>query len=434
MNNEATTKFFIYFSQILGREVVDHNNRCVGTLCDIAMKMNSEIYPKAAFLILKKGFVKKKFAQLNWDEIEELGEIIKLKTDLKKVAYESKRIKHDFSLCIDILDQQIVDINNRKVVRVNDVHLLRVENHLYLAHVDVGSRGLIRRLGWTKGIDRIIKFFSPHSPYLHQEELISWKNTQLLNLGRVKNVLRLDVTQQKLSQIHPMELVEIMKDLDTYEQCHLFRSLDVVVQRKVFAGLATIKQAELIEQLDEKEAASLIENIPSDEAADLLLKLPRRKTLKLMKVIETKTSKKLSRLLGFSKNSAGGLMTTEFISLPQNALVKDALQKVKENVQSPANIYHIYLVDEEQRLVGATALRHIISVDLETPLLQTCYPHKIFVHTDDGMEKVALLLEKYKISAIPVVNGNEILQGIITIDDVMEELISMAWKKYKEKL
>ena len=434
MNNDATTKFFIYFSEILGKDVVDHNNRCVGKLYDITMKVNGEIYPKAAYLILKKGLFKKTFAQISWDFVKEVNSIIKLNIGAGEIQYQGEQPKHEFTLCIDILDQQLVDTDHQKVVRVNDVHLLKVDHQLYLAHVDVGVRGLVRRLEWTDFIDSIVKLFSPKSSYLIREELISWKNTHTLTLGRTKNLLQLDVAREKLSQIHPTELAEMIKDLGKFEKCSLFKSLDVNLQRKVFSGLATTAQAELIEMLDDKEAVNLLENIPSDDAADVLLKLPRRETNHLMKLMETKTSKKLGKLLKFSKDSAGGLMTTEYLFLPQNALVKDAIQKIKDNTQYPGNIYYIFLVDDQHRLTGWTSLRWFINVDHERPLIQTCHPKKMFVHANDKIEKVALLFEKYKFSVLPVVSEGEILLGIITIDDVMEELISIAWRKYKEKL
>lgn len=428
-------KFFLFLSEILGQPVRDSHSRRVGYLCDIAMKINGEIYPKAAHVILKRGWMfNRQYAIVEWDAVKEVTDFVKLKIDGPQITYQKNRPKFEFGLCTDILDQQIVDIDNKKVVRVNDIHLLRGDHHLYLAHVDVGSRGLIRRLGWTKFIDRIVHRFSPHSAYLNQEAFISWKNAQVLSLGRVKNVVRLDVARQKLTEMHPTELAEIISDLDKFEKSHLFRSLDVVLQRKVFTDLSTAKQAELIEQLDDKEAVSLLENIPSDEAADLLLKLPKVKTRRLMKLMETKTSKKLSKLLGFSKNSAGGLMSSEYLALPQSALVKDAIQKMKENPSLPSNIYYFFVVDEQNHFIGSTALRNFMNADINTPLEQACTLNKIFVRTDDSVEKVALLLEKYKFSVMPVLNEEDILQGVITIDDVLEELISLAWSKYKEKL
>ena len=434
MNNNETTKFFIYFSEIFQEDIVDHNNRCVGKLCDIAMKVNGEIYPRAATLIIKRGLLKRRFAQVSWENVKEVGDVIKLNIGSDQITYEKGQLKHDFTLCIDILDQQIVDIHNKKVVRVNDVHLLKVDHQLYLAHVDVGIRGLIRRLEWTNTIDRIVKFFSPKSSYLIREEFISWKNAQVLTLGQAKNLLRVDVTREKLSQIHPAELAEIIKDLGKSEKYSLFKSLDIALQRKVFTGLAIAAQVELMELLDEKEAVSLLENIPSDDAADILLKLRKRKTLHLMKLMETKTSKRLGKLLKFSKDSAGGLMTTEYLYLPQEALIKDALLKIRENTQFPGSIYYIFLVDEEHHLAGWTSLRWFINADPDKPLIETCHPKKIFVHTKDRIEEVALLFDKYKFTVLPVVNETNILQGVITMDDVMEELISIVWKRYKEKL
>ena len=428
------TKFFLYFSEILGREVRDERNRKVGRLCDVAMKISGEIYPKSHFLAIKRGMFLKEFAKVVWQDVKDIGEVIKLRTERAAILFEKKRMRCEFNLCLDILDQQIVDIDNRKVVRVNDVHLLRVDNQLYLAHVDVGSRGLIRRLGWTDIVDSVVKIFSPYSAYLSQEDFIPWKNTQVLTLGRAKNVLRLDVARQKLAQIPPTDLAGIMSDLDIFEKKHLFMSLDVDLQRRVFTDLTNVQQAELIAQLDEKESVNLLENIPADEAADLLMKLPNRKSRQLMKLLETKTSRKLRKLLKFSRDSAGGLMTTEYLSLEQSALVSDALAKIKDNTDFPGNIYNLYVVDQQNQLLGVAALRNFIDADPALPLILFLDPRKIFVRTTDDIEQVAVLLEKYKFSVVPVLNEENILQGVITIDDVMEELISIAWKKYKEKL
>ncbi len=428
------TKFFLYFSEILGREVRDERNRRVGILCDVAMKINGEIYPKSNFLIIKRGIFLKEFAKVDWQQVKEVGEVIKLRTERASILFEKKKMHSDFTLCIDILDQQIVDIDNRKVVRVNDVHLLRVDSQLYLAHVDVGIRGLVRRLEWTNFVDGIVKIFSPYSSYLSQEDFIPWKNTQVLTLGRAKNVLRLDVARQKLAQLPATDLADIMGALDIFEKRLLFKSLDLDLQHRVFTDLTTVQQAELIAQLNERESVNLLENIPSDEAADLLMRLPSRKSRQLMKLLETKTSKKLRKLLGFSRDSAGGLMTTEYLFLPQGALVQDALQKIKDNTDFPGNIYNIYVLDEQNRLLGVAALRNFIDAETNLPLILFLDPRKIFVRTQDGIEQVAVLLERYKFSVVPVLNDENILQGVITIDDVMEELIAIAWRKYKEKI
>ncbi|MDD3374265.1 MAG: CBS domain-containing protein [Candidatus Omnitrophica bacterium] len=425
---------FIFFSEILGRKVIDQNNDCIGTLCDIGMNVGKEVYPKSSYLVVKRGFFGKRFAQVPWEKVYDLSKAFRVSVVKSEIQYQKQRPQYELTLCRDVLDQQVVDTDDQKVVRVNDVSFLKVDNFLYMAHMDVGLRGLARRLGWAKMIDNFLKSFFPNVLYLTKEDFIPWKNTQILTLGRTKNVLRLNIAREKLSQIPPAELAEIMEDLDIFEKYSLFKSFEPLVQQRVFSDLSTSEQEEIIDQMSDEEAGKLLESIPSDDAVDLLLSLPKEKTSVLMRLMGTKKSKKLRELLDFERDSAGGLMTTEYLFLPQNALVKDAMKKIQDNVQSSANIYYIYIVDEKHHLLGFTSLRNFINKDSWIPILDTCYPKNVFVRTDDGMEEIALLLEKYKFSVIPVLDENDVLKGVITIDDVLEELISIAWGKYKEKL
>jgi uncharacterized protein YrrD len=434
ISKDRAVKLFVFLSEIIGQDVIDKNDCLLGRLHDIPLRISDEIYPRAAGFIIERGILRKEYAYIEVNQMGSINEVFKVNVLKHQIVFDKNRPRYDLTLCRDILDQQVVDTDNQKVVRVNDVHLLRVDNQLYLAHVDVGLRALIRRLEWTPLVDAVVKSISPKSPYLKQEEFIPWKNTHVLRSGRYKNVLRLDVARQKLSQIPPTDLADIMEDLDIFEKISLFKSLDVDVQRKVFSDLATQEKQDLIDHLDDKEASSLLENIPADEATDLLLSLPKPITRRLMHRMQTKKSKKLRKLLGFAKDSAGGLMTTEYLFLMQDACVKDAVDLLKNNVEYPGNIYNIYIVDAEHRLLGSTSLRRFINEDPHIPILQTCYPRKIFVRTDDGMEEVALLLEKYKFTSIAVLNEADVLQGVITSDDVLEELIPLTWSKYKGKL
>lgn len=427
-------KLFVFLSEILNSRVCDRDGKCVGTLSDIEMRISPEVYPRAAGFVIKRGLFFKKYAYVDCEKLEVIDKYFKLKVAFEELSFGTKQSKSDFSLCNDVLDQQVVDTDNQKVVRVNDVHLLRVDNRLYLAHVEIGLRGLVRRLEWTPVVDWLVKLFRSGSPYLMREEFIPWKNTQVLRAGRYKNVLRLDVARKKLAQIPAADLADIMEDLDIFEKLALFKSLDVVTQRRVFTDLATQEKQDLIEQLTDREAADLLENIPADEATDVLSTLPKDQMLKLTRQMETATAKELRKLLGFAKDSAGGLMTTEYLSLFQNASVADALKLIKDNVNFVGNIYYLYVVDDNHRLLGSTSVRKFINEDPGKPIMDVCYSKNIFVNTDDGMEEIALLLEKYKFSSVPVVDEREVLQGVITTDDVMEELISLAWSKYKEKL
>ena len=428
-------KLFLYFSQILGLDIFDAKGQVVGRLYDIVMNPYSDIYPKASDLILRRGSHPHEYARVAWEDIIYIEDNIRLNIIGDRLKFSSETPKYDFTLRRDIFDQQVVDIDDQRVVRVNDIHLLRVENQLYAAHVDVGLRGIFRRLGWTGMVDLIVFLVNSKSPYLTQEELIPWKATQILpKLGRMKSVLKLEVSKNKLTSIPPAALADIIQSLDIFARVSMFKSMEAVLQNKIFTDMTLNSKAELAEQLSEGEVANLITNIPADEATDLLMKLPREKSHHLMGLLGSETNKKLRKLLGFAKNSAGGLMTTEYLYLRPEATVADGLKKIKDNTNFPGSIFFLYMVDDAHKYLGTTSLRHFINDNPENLLINTCYPENVHVYTDDSVEEVALLLERHKTSSIPVLNKEGIMQGIITIDDVLEELISLVWSKYKEKL
>ncbi len=428
-------KLFLYFSQIIGMDALDAQGEYIGGLHDLVMNPQGDIYPKATALIIRRGMLRKEYAWVKWEDVTYIEDELRLKLPMSQISFQPLPFPCDFTLRRDILDQQVVDTDDQRVVRVNDLHLLRVENQLYAAHVDVGLRALVRRLGYTQAIDAVVRLFNHKSLYLTHEELISWKSTQILpKLGRMKSVVKLDVARNKLAAIPPAALAEIMQDLDLYARASLFKSLEASVQRNVFADMKVSFKAEIIDQLGDGEAANLIANIPADEATDLLMKLPRPKTHQLMNQLGTDTNKKLRKLLSFAKDSAGGLMTTEYLTLPPEATVADAMNKIKTNAEFHGGIFFLYMVDDAHKYLGTTSLRRFINEPPEKPVIETCYPDHIFVHTDGSVEEVALLLERNKFSSIPVLNHDGVVQGVISVDDVMEELIALVWSKYKEKL
>ena len=429
-------KLFLYFSQIIGLDIIDSQGELVGGLYDIAMNPYSENYPKADHLIIRRGSVwEREYAKISWEDIVYIEENVRLKVPAARIEFAKESPKFDFTLRRDIFDQQVVDIDDQRVVRVNDIHLLRVESQLYAAHVDVGLRAIFRRLGWSGFLDFVVSSINAKAPYLTQEELIHWKAAQIVpKLGRMKSLLKLEVSKNALASIPPAALADIIQDLDIFARVSLFKSLDASLQNKVFTDMSLVYKTELVEHLSESETANLVTNIPADEATDLLMQLPREKTRHLMGLLGTETNKKLRKLLSFAKDSAGGLMTTEYLYLKSNATVGDAFVKIKENINFPGTIFFFYIVDDNHKYLGTTSLRRFFNEPPERLLLETCYPENIYVYTDDSVEQVAILLERHKSSSIPVLNNQDILQGIITIDDVLEVMISLVWHKYKEKL
>ena len=429
---ENTKGMFIYFSQLMDKAVIDKNGVLLGKVYDIVVKP-SEVYPQSTSLIIRKGFPNRKYALIKWSDILEIGkkEVLLNIEGLKLTFQERHDDRTELTLRRDILDQQVVDTFNHKVIRVNDIHLLFVDHSLMIAHVDISTRGLLRRLGFEKFVDFLVGLVNKNSNYLKTEYLISWKHIQPLSVNPVSMTIKVDVPQKQLSNIPAADLGEIFLDLNIKHQIALFKSLDLSTKAKVFTNINFKTQKLLIEELQDQEIVDIINSIPSDEATDFLEKLSRGKAANLLNLMESKQAKKLSQLLGYSNDSAGGLMTTDYIAFTKDTSVESALKQIRERSFKVEPAQLVYIIDENHNLIGSTNFRRLILSEPQDSIQKTAFPKTYFVHLDSSLKEVAYLMEKYKYYAIPVVDENNILQGIITVDDILSQIISIAWRRLK---
>jgi CBS domain-containing protein/sporulation protein YlmC with PRC-barrel domain len=421
-------EMFIYFSSLLERDVHDKDGESLGAIWDMSIKLG-ETYPKASELVIAKGFIKKEFASVPWSDVLTVEDEIVLAVKSKDLHFKPEPKEYEFLLKRDILDQQVVDTYNHKVRRVNDVHLLKVDHELVIAHVDIGLRGLARRLGWEKIIDLIIHFFAPRARYLTATELVSWKYVQPVALNPASMTMKLSLSQKQLQSIPAADLGEIIFDLNSNQRMALFSTLDAKTKSKVFENLEFAEQNAILRELDKKEAAQIVTHMSSDEATDLLERLPQSAVRNILTLIESSRAKKLSTLLGYSSDSAGGLMTTDFVSIPEQMSAEAAIEYIKSQPRDIDVAPYIYLVDEKNHLKGITTIRRLLLTDPKDSVSKNIFPKTLYVHLHDGMKEVAYIMDKYKISAIPVVDEHKILSGVITIDDVLSQVISIAWRK-----
>lgn len=430
--NIASAKVFIFFSQLMDKPVLDKNREETGEVYDIIVNP-SAVYPVSSSLIIRKGLLRRKYAVASWSDIENIDNAgVSLKTDKSALSFSEKRNeKNGLTLRRDILDQQVVDTYNHKVIRINDVHLLDIEHALMIAHVDISARGLFRRLGFEKWIDLLVGVIYPKAKYLRKERLISWKYIQPLSINPVSMTIKIDLPQKNLSSIPAADLGEIFLDLDINHQAALFKSLNSATKAKIFTHIDFKTQKSLLGELNDYETSELLNNIPADEATDFLEKLPREKTNHILSLIETKYSRRLSQLLGYSSDSAGGLMTTEYIAFAKETPVEEALKQIKERKFKTEPAQFIYILNEKHVLTGSTNLRRLISANSGEPIQNCAFPKTHFVRLDSSVKEVAYLMEKYKYYVIPVVDENNVLQGIITVDDILSQLIAFAWRRLK---
>ena len=423
---------FVNFSELLEKDILDVERKFVGKVWDISAKM-SEVYPKSDELIIKKGFFRRSYTSIPFSSVSEIDEEIVLSLRSDDIKFNPVPKAYEFLLKRDILDQQVVDTYNHKVIRVNDIHLLRIDHELMVAHVDIGLRGLVRRLGWEKAIDFFIRHINPGAGYLRKQDIISWKYVQPVAINSAGMTMKLSVSQKQLLSIPAADLGEIMQDLNFNQRMALFRALDIKTKARIFESLEFSNQKAILEELDKKEAAQVITNMPPDEATDLLGKLPRNTVENILTLMGSDRAKKLSTLLGYSSDSAGGLMTTEYVSMPASMSIEAAIEHIKTKTRDVETVPYIYIVDETHRLIGATSIRKLLFAEPKDTVSNNIFPSLIYVHLNDSVKEVAHLMDKYKVSALPVVDENEILHGIITIDDILSQIVSRAWRKRPRK-
>lgn len=423
---------FIYLSQLLDTIVLDKNRELVGRVYDIVVRP-SEVYPQAALLMIRKGFPNRQYAVVPWSDIFEIDDKEAWLTIVKdKIVFsEIHNNKEELTLRRDILDQQVVDTYNHKVIRINDIHLLFVDHSLMVAHVDISLRGLIRRLGFEKLADTLVRLFNKNAEYLKNEHLISWKYIQPLSINPASMTIKVDVPQQQFTSIPAADLAEIFQDLDIRQQLSFFKSLDLTIKAKIFTHIDFKIQKSLMDDLGNKEIAEVLNHMPSDEATDFLEKLSKDRTVHILGLMETKYSKKLSQLLGYSSDSAGGLMTAEYMAFNKDDTIASVLEQIKERTFKTEPAQFVYIVDQDHKLVGCTNFRRLILANPQDQIHKAAFPKIYSVHLDSSVKEVAYLMEKYKYYTIPVVDANNILQGIITVDDILSQVISIAWRRLK---
>jgi magnesium transporter len=433
LNKPTPNPVFTYFSGLLNRDVIDSRYEQVGGLYDIIVKVG-QVYPQSAGLIVRKGFPNRKYALISWSDVAELNpKEIKLKISKSQVVFAEKHDnKDELSLRRDVLDQQVVDTYNHKVIRVNDIHFLQVDNYLTVAHVDIGGRGLVRRLGYEKMIDLVVRLFNKHAKYLRLEHLIPWKYIQPLSINPVSMTIKINVPQKQLTNIPSADLGEIIQDLPFQDQIALFKSIELATRAKVFMNIDFKTQQSFIEELGYAEIATILNFLPSDEATDFLEKIPKDEVAQFLNIMESKQAKKLSELLGYSSDSAGGLMTTEYLAFKKGTLVSDVLKLIREKSFKVEPAQFVYIVDAEYHLAASINFKRLILAQPEDPVEKFSFPKTYFVKVSSSVKEVAYLMEKYKYNAIPVVDEQNVLQGIITVDDILSQVIAIAWRRLKK--
>jgi CBS domain-containing protein len=413
----------VFVADVLGKAVLDPLGDEVGRLRDIAVEGGTP-FPRAAGLVLEK---KKKMWFLPWSDLSIFNRRIISSRKRESELAEFHPSPDMLLIGKDILDKQIVDINGAKVVRVNDVKLTGESGAACVTDVDVGVRGILRRLGVERRGDAF--FQAIRHPLKHQ--LISWKFIQPLETRLDR--LTLSVSREALSEIHPADIAQIISGMSPEERKGFFEKLDIETAAEALHELEPEVQADLISDMDKEQAADVIERMPPDEAADIIADLPAEKAQELLGLMEKEEAEDIHELLAHEEDTAGGLMINEYLAYPPGITMGEAMERFRKDAAEIEAFYYVYVIEDE-KLLGVLGLRDLILEEPGKPISDVMHKKIITVRAEASQETVAELISKYNLLALPVVDEENCLLGVVTVDDVVDLLLPPASRKKRRKM
>jgi magnesium transporter len=328
-----------------------------------------------------------------------------------------------FLLERDLLDQQIIDVHGRKVVRVNDVDLLQETSNnrpqLRVSSVDVGIRGAVRRL--LKGVVpmlalRTLLMQLPPRP-------IPWDFVDLIETDPARRV-KLKISMERLATLHPADIADIIEELAPNEREAILETLDEEVAAGALEELDPRVQKAVVESLDSERAAEIVEEMNPDAAADLLGELPEERTSQILREMEPAERQEIAELMEFGENTAAGRMNTEFLTAGVSATVRDGIEALRRFEGGVESVSTIFLVDSHGTLSGAVPLANVVLAMPTDPMLSLTQEPLISCSEDTRDKEVVELFDKYNLFTLPVVDDNKKLVGVITSDDIITLLRS----------
>src|SRR3984885_3374824 len=406
----------VSLTALLGTPVTDSQGQLRGRLKDIAVATGSDA-GKVAGLVLKTR------EGLSLIPAKDVMETPAGTLELRSTAALSP-LKDDCKFCFlqqGLVDRQIIEINGRKVVRVNDVDLEWMglgSNHLLrVVEVEVGLRGAFRRV--FKGLLPRAQLESLSRKFRYRG--IPWHFVDVIEVDPARRV-KLRIEHERLADMHPSDLAEILEDLSPAERDAVFTSLDEEVAAETLEEVDPKLQKSLLEKLGEERIADIVEEMDPGAAADLLAELSEEQSDAILEEMEPEERHEVEELLEFDENSAAGCMTTDFVALGMQSNVAQAVQALRSFEGDPENVTEIYLLDEKRVLRGVISLARLVVALPETHLNVLAEPRVISSPLDLKQNDLAEMFDKYNLHALPVVDSQGRMVGVVQAERVISFL------------
>jgi CBS domain-containing protein/sporulation protein YlmC with PRC-barrel domain len=413
-----------FFSQLQGRKIVDKEGNAVGKLTDLSL-MPGETLLEISRIVYTSNILGEKVI-LPLSSVSSINGDIRL--DLARDEIPPGKLSEKELLVTEtILDRQIVDIDGLKVVRVNDVLLAQVKRSLCLVAVDVGFKGILRRLGFS-GLSHHLLDRLPN-------QIIPWSYIDPLDPNL--RSIHLKISRKTINDLHPADIADILEDLNNKDRLLILDSLGDETAAETMEEMDPEVQATMVKQMESNDVADILENMNPDDAADLLGIMPEKKASEVLNLMDEEEAKEVQELMRYTDRSAGSLMTTEYIAIPGHCSVSDIFSTLRRLGQEIDMIYYIYVQNDEGQLMGVMSLRDLLLADPVQLALDVMKKEVLSVLPTATIEEVTNLLSKYDFLSVPVVDHDGKILGIVTFDDALDDIIpedirkNMPWNYHK---
>lgn len=406
-----------YLSRVIGQKVLDANGKSVGIIKDLLVDSDQPSgKPLISGINLKQGKSTRCYSFQSFKVKKSKGKINVTCTELTELPAEIS--DNGMFLVQVVLDKQIVDLNGHKLVRVNDVRLVSLMEGTYVVAVDIGIEGLLRRIGIAKQLKHSLSFFGISIP----AKFILWEDVEAIDYSNLN--IKLSKSHSKLQTLHPSDLADIIEELDKKSRTDVFSSLDEEKAADVLEELNTEAQIHIIESLPLAKVADVLEKMPADEVADIFDSLEDDKIELLLNEMEKDSSEEVRELLEYPDNTVGSIMSTEILCFKPDDTVEEIINELRIAKPEVEALYNLFVTNEKDELIATFSLRDIVLALPDVKISQIMKPSPVHLHDNHKVDDIAEIISKYNLLAIPVLDNEDKLQGMVVIGDVVEDLIN----------
>lgn len=408
-----------YLSRIIGKRVFNTDGKYVGIVKDLLVESDSSSYTSGHPVV--KGIMLKCNNRVGFYAFQSFT-VEKINGKVKVICNEltelhEDQISNDLYLVESVLDKQIIDLNGRKLVRVNDVRLVTLVNGTFAVAVDIGIEGLLRRIGIAKPLKFAASLFKASIP----AKFILWEDVETIDSSNSN--IKLSKSYKKLQTLHPSDLADIIEDLGRAASAGVFSALDDEQAADVLEELEVETQIHIIKSLPIEKVADVLDKMPADEVADIFDALGDEKVELLLNEMEKDTSQEVRELLDYPDHEVGSIMSTEVLSFNKNATIEEVFSVLRAQKPEAESLYNLFVTNEKDVLIATFSLRDLVVSTPETKINQIMKPSPVRLYDDQEVDEIAEFISKYNMLAIPVVDRDEVLQGMVVIDDVIDDLM-----------